>query len=166
MKLKLPRVTEERTRELLTHCKNSNFNTTRVWGGGYYPDDYFFDIFDKLGIIVFLDLMFACALYDFDEKMMGEICEEVRQNISRVAHHACLGVVCGNNENEMLESGRNLIFVRCFIFGTSHPRLAALFFPLMSRGLLLRGLFFLKNFKIITKGLAFEGFLCNNRERK
>ncbi len=96
------RITEERTRELLTHCKNSNFNAIRVWGGGYYPDDYFFDICDELGIIVFLDLMFACALYDPDERMMGEICEEVRQNVERVSHHACLGVVCGNNENEML----------------------------------------------------------------
>ena len=95
------RITEERTRELLTHCKNSNFNAIRVWGGGYYPDDYFFDICDELGIIVFLDLMFACALYDPDKRMMEEICEEVTQNVTRVAHHACLGVISGNNENEM-----------------------------------------------------------------
>ncbi len=95
------RITEERTRELLTHCKNSNFNAIRVWGGGYYPDEYFFDICDELGIIVFLDLMFACALYDPDKRMMEEILEEVRQNVTRVRHHACLGVISGNNENEM-----------------------------------------------------------------
>lgn len=94
------RITYERTKELLTHCKNCNFNAIRVWGGGYYPDDYFFDICDELGLVVFFDLMFACSVYDPDEKMMESIALEVEQNLRRIRHHACIGLVCGNNEIE------------------------------------------------------------------
>lgn len=94
------RITPERTRELLTHCKDCHFNAIRVWGGGYYPDDDFFEICDELGLVVFFDLMFACSVYDPDEKMRESIREEVRQNLTRIRHHACLGLVCGNNEIE------------------------------------------------------------------
>ena len=94
------RITPQRTRELLTHCKESNFNALRVWGGGYYPDDFFFDICDELGLVVFFDLMFACSVYEPDDKMKGGIAEEIRQNLSRIRHHACMGLVCGNNEIE------------------------------------------------------------------
>ncbi|MBQ8394599.1 MAG: glycoside hydrolase family 2 protein [Clostridia bacterium] len=96
----LRRVTPERTRELLTHCKDCHFNTIRVWGGGYYPDDDFFEICDELGLVVFFDLMFACSVYDPDEKMRESIAEEVKQNVTRIRHHACLGLICGNNEIE------------------------------------------------------------------
>lgn len=94
------RITKNRTLRLLTECKNSNFNTIRVWGGGYYPDDFFFDICDELGLVVFFDLMFACAVYEPDDAMNNSIEIEVKQNLSRIRHHACLGVICGNNEIE------------------------------------------------------------------
>ena len=94
------RITEARTRELLTHCKNSNFNAIRVWGGGYYPDDFFFDVCDELGLIVFFDLMYACSVYDPDERMLDGMEREVEQNIARIRHHACMGLICGNNEIE------------------------------------------------------------------
>ena len=94
------RITKERTRRLLTHCKESNFNAIRVWGGGYYPDDFFFELCDELGIIVFFDLMFACSVYDPDERMLESISLEVEQNLRRIRHHACIGLVCGNNEIE------------------------------------------------------------------
>ncbi len=94
------RITPERTRELLTHCKNANFNTVRVWGGGYYPDDFFFEICDELGLVVFFDLMFACSVYDFDERELESVSLEVEQNLRRIRHHACIGLVCGNNEIE------------------------------------------------------------------
>ena len=94
------RITPERTRTLLTHCKNCNFNAIRVWGGGYYPDDFFFEICDELGLVVFFDLMFACSVYEPDEKMKASIVEEVTQNVKRIRHHACLGLICGNNEIE------------------------------------------------------------------
>ncbi len=94
------RITPERTRALLTHCKNCNFNAIRVWGGGYYPDDFFFEMCDELGLVVFFDLMFACSVYDPDDEMKKSIVEEVSQNLKRIRHHACLGLVCGNNEIE------------------------------------------------------------------
>jgi len=58
----LPRVNAQRTRKLLEQCIAANYNVIRVWGGGYYPDDYFFEICDELGLIVWMDLMFACAV--------------------------------------------------------------------------------------------------------
>ena len=96
----LSRITPKRTRELLTHCKACNFNAIRLWGGGFYPDDFFFEICDELGLVVFVDLMFACSLYDTDEKMLQSIKTEVEQNLTRIRHHACIGLICGNNEIE------------------------------------------------------------------
>lgn len=94
------RITPSRTRELLTHCKDCNFNAIRLWGGGYYPDDFFFDICDELGLIVFFDLAFACSVYEPDQRTKEGIFEEIRQNLTRIRHHACLGLICGNNEIE------------------------------------------------------------------
>ena len=129
----LSRITESRTRKLLTHCKECNFNAIRVWGGGYYPDDFFFDICDELGLVVFFDLMFACSVYDPDEDMKNSIYTEVRQNLERIRHHACLGLICGNNEIEwhfhdyVTLSGRSdrehLASVYSEIFETSLPRI-------------------------------------------
>lgn len=96
----LRRITPERTRVLLQHCKDAHFNAIRVWGGGYYPDDWFFDICDELGLVVFFDLMFACSVYDPDEKLLSSMLTEVDQNARRIRHHACLGLICGNNEIE------------------------------------------------------------------
>jgi beta-mannosidase len=59
----LSRVTPQRTLDLLEQCVAPNFNTVRVWGGGYYPDDWFYDICDELGLVVWQDFMFACANY-------------------------------------------------------------------------------------------------------
>lgn len=101
----LSRVTRDRTEKLLKDCIFSNFNTIRVWGGGYYPDDYFFDLCDELGLIVFLDMMFACSVYEFDDEMKGEVACEVRENLIRIRHHACIGVINGNNEIETLNQG-------------------------------------------------------------
>ncbi len=97
----LSRVNKERTRELLTHCANSHFNCIRVWGGGYYPEDDFYDICDELGLVVWQDLMFACAVYRLSEDFEENICIEVVQNVRRLRHHASLGLWCGNNEMEL-----------------------------------------------------------------
>ena len=94
------RITKERTYKLLKHCKDVNFNAIRVWGGGYYPDDFFFDICDEFGFVVFMDMMFACTYYMPDEQMNKDIAVEIRQNLERIRHHACLGVISGNNEVE------------------------------------------------------------------
>lgn len=94
------RITYERTYTLLKRCKDANFNAIRVWGGGYYPENYFYDICDELGLVVFNDLMFACSLYDPDEKMLESVKTEVIQNVKRIKHHPSLVLISGNNEVE------------------------------------------------------------------
>lgn len=97
----LPRVTAERTYDLLLQAKNANFNCVRVWGGGNYPYDAFWDACDELGLIVWEDFMFACAVYDLTEEFEESITAEFIDNIKRIRHHASLGLWCGNNEMEM-----------------------------------------------------------------
>ena len=97
----LSRVNPKRTRRLLEQCVAANFNTIRVWGGGYYPADYFYDTCDELGLVVWQDFMFACAVYDLTEEFETNIKMEFADNIRRIRHHACLGLWCGNNEVEM-----------------------------------------------------------------
>ena len=94
------RITPERTRRLLEDAAAAHHNCVRVWGGGYYPDDWFFDICDELGLIVWQDFMFACASYELDESFERSISAEIRDNVRRIRHHACLGIWCGNNEME------------------------------------------------------------------
>ena len=94
------RTSRERTATLLKRCVDANFNAIRIWGGGYYPDNFFFDLCDEMGLVVFFDLCFACSLYLPDEKMMENIKVEVRQNLMRLRHHPSIALICGNNEVE------------------------------------------------------------------
>lgn len=96
----LSRVTGQRTRKLLEDCVAANYNCIRVWGGGYYLNDFFYDICDELGLVVWQDFMFACACYELDDEFEANITEEIRENVRRLRHHACLGLWCGNNEME------------------------------------------------------------------
>lgn len=102
----LPRCNKEKTENLIRDCINSNFNTIRVWGGGLYPADYFFDLCDEYGLIVWQDFLFANAMYNFDNEFKENISAEIIDNIKRIRHHACLGAWCGNNEIEELWDGR------------------------------------------------------------
>jgi beta-mannosidase len=97
----LPRVNPKRTRKLLEQCVAANFNAIRVWGGGYYPGDFFYDTCDELGLVVWQDFMFACAVYELDDAFDKNIRAELADNIKRLRHHASLGLWCGNNEMEM-----------------------------------------------------------------
>ena len=101
----ISRCNRARSEVLLKRCVDANFNAIRVWGGGYYLDDYFFDICDELGLVVFLDMAFACTLYFPDEKMMESIKVEVRQNLERLRHHPSIAIICGNNEVEGCHAG-------------------------------------------------------------
>ena len=96
----LGRVTQETTRTLLEKAVFANFNSIRVWGGGYYPDDWFFDLCDEMGLIVWEDFMFACAVYDLTPEFEANITAEFIDNLKRIRHHASLGLMCGNNEME------------------------------------------------------------------
>ena len=97
------RITPQRTRRLLEQCKQAHFNAIRVWGGGYYPDDWFYDACDELGLIVWQDLMFCCANYPLDYDFEDNITHEIEDNVRRLRHHPSLGLWCGNNEMEMFE---------------------------------------------------------------
>ncbi len=97
----LGRVHPKRTRRLLEDAKLANFNCIRVWGGGHYPSDDFYDLCDELGLVVWQDFMFACAVYDLTEAFEENIRQEAIDNVRRIRHHASLGLWCGNNEMEM-----------------------------------------------------------------
>ena len=96
------RITRERQDYLLESSKKAHFNCIRVWGGGYYPSDTFFELCDEKGLIVWQDLMFACNVYDATDAFIESCKQEVEDNIKRIRHHASLGLLCGNNE---IESG-------------------------------------------------------------
>ncbi len=97
----LSRITPERTRRLLSMAHDAHHNTIRVWGGGYYPDDFFYDACDELGLMVWQDAMFSCAAYELDDAFEENVLCELRDNARRIRHHACLCLWCGNNEVEM-----------------------------------------------------------------
>ena len=96
----LGRVNQKRTRKLLEAAVWANHNCIRVWGGGYYPDDHFYDSCDELGLIVWQDFMYACASYELDDDFEANVLQETIDNVRRIRHHACLGLWCGNNEME------------------------------------------------------------------
>lgn len=98
----ISRVTPERSEALIKDCARANFNMIRVWGGGYYQDDAFYDACDRYGILVWHDLMFSCNVYRLDEdgKFESNIIAETKDNVRRIRHHACLALWCGNNEME------------------------------------------------------------------
>ena len=103
----LGRVAPETTRALLEKSKWANFNAIRVWGGGYYPEDWFYDLCDELGFVVWQDFMFACAVYDLTPEFEANIRAEFIDNIKRLRHHASLGLWCGNNEMEEFVYAKN-----------------------------------------------------------
>ena len=96
----LPRRSEERTRKLLESCAAANYNMIRVWGGGIYPDDYFYDICDRLGLLVWQDFAFACAVYNASIDFCNNVKQEVTDNVKRLRNHPSLAMWCGNNEIE------------------------------------------------------------------
>jgi len=94
------RMTKEKTDRLLEECAAANHNFIRVWGGGNYPSDSFYDKCDELGIIVWQDFMFACSAYRLTDSFRSTVEHEIADNIERLRHHPSLGLWCGNNEIE------------------------------------------------------------------
>ncbi|MEX0371779.1 MAG: glycoside hydrolase family 2 protein [Tateyamaria sp.] len=91
-------ITPEGCRDLLQSAKDANMNMIRVWGGGRYEPDWFYDLCDEMGLLVWQDFMFACHLYPATETFLSEIDREVREQVARLGHHACLALWCGDNE--------------------------------------------------------------------
>ena len=94
----LPSVTPERYEQLVEDARVSNMNMIRVWGGGIYEDDAFYEAADRKGILVWQDFLFACTSYPYDPMFLKRVSEEAEYNIKRLRNHASLAMWCGNNE--------------------------------------------------------------------
>ena len=93
----------ERYAALLAAARDANMNMLRVWGGGIYEHDTFYEVCDALGLLVWQDFMFACALYPEDNPdFVAEVEAEARYQVARLRSHPCLALWCGNNENQWL----------------------------------------------------------------
>ncbi|MBO4949572.1 MAG: glycoside hydrolase family 2 protein [Clostridia bacterium] len=96
----LSRINPQRTEDLIKTAIDANFNTLRVWGGGYYPEDEFYDICDKYGIMVWQDFMLACVQVWLTKASTKEYIAEAEYNVKRLRNHPSLSLLCGNNEME------------------------------------------------------------------
>jgi beta-mannosidase len=85
---------------LLKSAVDANMNMLRIWGGGYYPEDMFYDLCDRYGILLWQDFMFACGIYPADADFFENFRVEAVENVRRLRHHAALALWCGNNEME------------------------------------------------------------------
>lgn len=94
----LPRVTTDIYRRTVCDAADANMNMLRVWGGGIYEDDRFYNLCDSLGIMVWQDFMFACSMYPTEGALLDNIREEARDNVRRLRNHPSIAVWCGNNE--------------------------------------------------------------------
>jgi beta-mannosidase len=93
------RVDAAKLRNLLESAKKANMNMLRVWGGGIYECDTFYDLCDELGLLVWQDFLFACHAYPaYDAEWMENVRAEATQAVKRLGHHACMALWCGNNE--------------------------------------------------------------------
>ena len=91
-------MSREKTEKLLAECVPAHFNMLRVWGGGIYPPDYFYDICDSLGIMVWQDFMFAGTTYPYSDEFLNNVKEEAIQQVVHYQSHPSLAIWCGNNE--------------------------------------------------------------------
>lgn len=96
----LPRTTDSIYQSIVKNAVDANMNMLRVWGGGVYADDAFYDACDANGILVWQDFMFACAMYPGDKKFLNNVKNEVVDNVNRLQNHPCMALWCGNNESD------------------------------------------------------------------
>ncbi|UAM99024.1 glycoside hydrolase family 2 protein [Polaribacter litorisediminis] len=93
------KVSNQHYEKLLSDVAESNMNILRVWGGGIYENDIFYDLCDEKGILVWQDFMFACAMYPGDIEFLANVKEEAIQQVKRLRNHTSIALWCGNNEN-------------------------------------------------------------------
>lgn len=91
-------VSFSKMKQLLGDAQESGFNMLRVWGGGVYESETFYNLCDSLGIMVWQDFMFACAMYPGETDFMENIKKEAEENVTRLSNHPCISLWCGNNE--------------------------------------------------------------------
>lgn len=94
----LPRVSDEVYEKTVADAVAVGMNMLRIWGGGTYEDDRFYNLCDKNGILVWQDFMFACSLYPADDIFLKNVGNEAEYNIRRLRNHPCIALWCGNNE--------------------------------------------------------------------
>jgi beta-mannosidase len=96
-------IPEKRYETLISAARDANMNMLRVWGGGIYEHDVFYDLCDSMGLLVWQDFMFACAVYPEEPaSFVAEVEAEARYQVSRLRSHPCLALLCGNNENQWI----------------------------------------------------------------
>ena len=95
-----PRITKDVIKRLIDDSIAANYNMLRIWGGGYYPTDYFYDLCDEKGILVWQDFMYACTLVTFNDEIKDNLEPELIDNIKRLRNRTSLVLFCGNNEIE------------------------------------------------------------------
>ena len=95
----LSEVDKSRYRHILQSAVDANMNMIRVWGGGVYEDDYFYELCDEMGLLVWQDFMFACALFPGDSRFLNSVREEATYNVKRLRNHPSIALWCGNNES-------------------------------------------------------------------
>jgi len=96
------RVTDKHYREVIQAAVDANMNMLRVWGGGIYEEDIFYDFCDKYGIMVWQDFMFACYSYPGHEEFLESVKQEAIDNVKRLRNHPSIVIWCGNNEIDMI----------------------------------------------------------------
>jgi beta-mannosidase len=96
----LSRVTKKEYEKIVLSAKEANMNMLRIWGGGIYEDDYFYDLCDKYGINVWQDFMFAGTMVPGDDAFFDNVKKEVQYQVKRLRHHPSIVLWCGNNESD------------------------------------------------------------------
>jgi len=104
----LERITPARYRERVAQAAAANMNMLRVWGGGIYEQEAFYEACDELGVLVWQDFMFACGIYPANEAFQASVRAEAEAAVKRLRHHACMALWCGNNEDYMIAESQGL----------------------------------------------------------
>ena len=92
------RITREAVADILQSARAVNMNMIRVWGGGQYESDFFYELCDELGLLIWHDFMFSCMPYPSDRAFLDDVRIEITQQVRRLQHHACMALWCGDNE--------------------------------------------------------------------
>jgi beta-mannosidase len=98
----IPRISDDKYCRLLELAKDGNMNMIRVWGGGFYENDKFYELCNELGLLVWQDFMFACGAYPEHDSFIKNVKKEINENVTRLQYHPSIVIWCGNNENEWI----------------------------------------------------------------